>query len=91
MTARIARHVHVHGQVQGVFFRATARRRAESLGVVGFARNCPDGSVEIWAEGSPSAVESLIEFCRRGPRGAVVERVDVEDVAPSGERDFVVR
>jgi acylphosphatase len=91
MTARIARHVHVHGQVQGVFFRATARRRAESLGVAGFARNCPDGSVEIWAEGSPSAVESLIEFCRRGPRGAVVERVDVEDVAPSGERDFVVR
>jgi acylphosphatase len=84
----ILRRVVVHGRVQGVFFRDTTRRRAESLGVSGWAGNRPDGGVEAVFEGEPGAVESMIEFCREGPRGAVVERVEVSEDEPQGESGF---
>jgi acylphosphatase len=86
-----ARHVVVRGRVQGVWFRDSVRRLAASLGVAGWARNRLDGSVEVWAEGAPDAVEAVVAFCRDGPRRAVVEAIDVEDVAPAGVEGFEVR
>jgi len=77
--------------VQGVFFRAEARARAESLGVAGWIRNLPDGSVEAVFEGEDERVESMVEWCRRGPAGAEVEAVDVEREEPVGEAGFRVR
>jgi acylphosphatase len=73
----IRKRVLVHGFVQGVFFRDTVRSRAQAAGVSGWVRNNPDGTVEGAFEGGPEAVEQLVDFCRRGPRGAQVERVDV--------------
>ena len=88
-------HVFVSGRVQGVFFRQETLRRAQSRGVGGWVRNLPDGRVEAVFEGPHDAVESMVEWSRRGPRWAVVESVDVrreEPAAPPvGERRFVVR
>jgi acylphosphatase len=78
--------VRIRGRVQGVFFRAEARARAESLGLGGWVRNDPDGSVTAVFEGDPERVESMIEWCRRGPGGARVEEVEVsEETGPGGE------
>jgi acylphosphatase len=87
----IARRVVVHGSVQGVFFRDTTRRKADSRGVRGWVRNCSDGSVEALFEGDPEAVEAMVAFAREGPRGADVERVDVADAAPEGADGFQIR
>jgi len=87
----IRRRVVVHGGVQGVFFRDTARRLAVQRGVAGWARNVPDGTVEAVFEGDADAVERLVAFCREGPRGAFVERVDVFDEEPEGLSGFAIR
>jgi acylphosphatase len=87
----VARRAVVSGRVQGVWFRDSVRRLARSLGVTGWARNRADGSVEVWAEGPPDAVEKLVDFAREGPRRAVVERVEVEQVTPAGHERFEVR
>jgi acylphosphatase len=81
----------VTGAVQGVFFRVDARDRARSLGLAGWVRNRPDGSVEAVFEGDAERVESMVEWCRRGPRGAQVEDVEVEWSDPQGEPEFSVR
>lgn len=67
----------VHGRVQGVFFRAATKREAQSLGVNGWVRNLPDGRVEAIFEGEEDVVKMLVDFCRQGPRGAKVSKVDV--------------
>jgi acylphosphatase len=84
------KRVIVHGRVQGVFFRDTTRRTAQSRGVSGWVRNNPDGSVEAAFEGPEEAVDSMVRFCREGPRGAVVEHVDVRDEPPEGLTGFRV-
>ena len=84
----IRRRVIVHGRVQGVFFRDTTRRMATSRGLGGWVRNAPDGTVEAVFEGDAEAVESMVRWCREGPRGAVVERVEVSDEEPEGLSDF---
>jgi acylphosphatase len=83
--------VVVHGRVQGVFFRDSVRRMAASRGVGGWVRNNRDGTVEAAFEGAPDVVEALVDFCREGPRGAFVERVEVSEEDPQGEADFTVR
>lgn len=85
------RRVIVHGLVQGVFFRDTTRRLAERHDVAGWTRNNPDDTVEAVFEGRPEAVERLVHFVRTGPRGAVVERVDVFDEEPEGLSGFAIR
>jgi acylphosphatase len=84
----LRRRVIVHGRVQGVFFRDTARRMAQSRGVSGWARNNPDGSVEAVFEGEAEPVESMVRWCREGPRGAVVEEVEVVEEEPEGLEGF---
>jgi acylphosphatase len=77
--------------VQGVGFRYRARARAESLGVAGFVRNVSDGSVEAAFEGDDELVESMVDWCRRGPRGARVDDLEVSWQQPTGEQGFAVR
>ena len=84
-------HVRIRGRVQGVFFRAEARARAESLGIAGWIRNAEDGSVEAAFEGDEERVQSMVEWCRRGPAGALVDDVEVESEEPTGETGFRVR
>jgi acylphosphatase len=84
------RRVLVHGSVQGVFFRDSVRRLAQQRGVSGWVRNNRDGTVEAVFEGEPDAVDALVDFCRRGPRGAAVEHVDVHDEEPEGLTGFDV-
>jgi acylphosphatase len=86
----IRRRVRVQGLVQGVFFRDTVRRRARSTGISGWVRNNRDGTVEAVFEGEPEAVERLVRFCREGPRGAVVERIEVLEETPEGCSGFEV-
>ena len=83
--------VVVHGLVQGVFFRDSVRRRASGAGVSGWVQNTQTGTVEAVFEGEPEAVAQLVAFCREGPRGARVERVDVADEEPEGLTGFAIR
>jgi acylphosphatase len=85
------RRVVVQGRVQGVFFRETLRRRAESTSVAGWVHNRADGAVEAVLEGERDAVERLVEFCREGPRGASVDWVDVAAEEPKGLTGFEIR
>jgi acylphosphatase len=86
----IARRVVVRGRVQGVFFRDSARRAADSRGVAGWARNRDDGTVEAWFEGPEDAVASMVEWSRSGPSRAEVEGVDVTEAEPEGLSGFDV-
>lgn len=85
------RRVVVHGYVQGVFFRDSVRRLATQCGVRGWVRNTRAGTVEAVFEGDEDAVERLVAFCRSGPRGARVDRVDVAAEDAEGLRDFSIR
>ncbi|HEX4591880.1 MAG TPA: acylphosphatase [Gemmataceae bacterium] len=90
MTRRV--HLIVRGIVQGVGFRMYTMREAERLGLAGYVRNLPDGSVEIAAEGEAAAVDRLIAWAKHGPPGVVVEDVSVENGEPTGEfSDFGIR
>jgi acylphosphatase len=91
MTATIARDVVIGGDVQGVFFRDSARREARRLGVSGWVRNRADGRVEAHLEGPPDAVAELVLWCRSGPRHATVEDLEVTEAEPAGYDSFVVR
>jgi acylphosphatase len=82
--------VTVNGRVQGVFFRAEAQQEAGRLGVGGWVRNEPDGSVAGHFEGQPDAVDSMVAWCREGPRRARVDQVDVREAEPTGMQGFDV-
>jgi acylphosphatase len=83
--------VVVKGRVQGVFFRAETRNRAQQLGLAGWVRNNADGTVEAAFEGEPDKVESMLEWCRRGPAHAYVDDVEIAWEDPQGEQEFAVR
>jgi acylphosphatase len=81
----------VRGRVQGVGYRYFVLREAEGLGVSGFARNLPDGSVEVVAEGDDGPLQQLEERLRRGPSFAKVAAVERATVAPRGGQGFHIR
>ena len=82
---------HVTGHVQGVSYRASAAAHARKLGLVGWVRNLPDGSVELEAEGDDAKLAELVAWCEHGPPAARVTRVRIEELAPSGvERVFAI-
>ena len=83
MSVRIG--VTVHGRVQGVAFRHHTQCRAMELGVTGWVRNLPDGSVEGLFEGSDAAVSAMVEWCRTGPPSARVDRLDIRVGEYGGE------
>ena len=84
------RHVRIYGFVQGVGFRFAVERAASSRQVSGWVRNRGDGAVEAVFEGERQDVEALVDFCRHGPRGAEVERVEVEEESAEGLGGFRV-
>jgi acylphosphatase len=87
----VRRRVSVHGRVQGVGFRLSVARMADTRSVSGWVRNRADGTVEAVFEGEPEAVDALVRFSEVGPRGADVSRVDVVDEEPEGLAVFDVR
>lgn len=86
----IARRFVVGGRVQGVGFRWSTWETASRLGLSGWVRNRPDGSVEGWAEGDPAAVEALVAWLHRGPMGAGVRTVEVDEAVPAGLEAFEI-
>ena len=86
MTVRV--RLRIHGHVQGVSFRYYARRQASALGLSGWVRNRPDGTVEAEAQGPEDAVNRFIGWARDGPSLASVERVEVDRVPPQDGETF---
>jgi len=80
-------NIIINGSVQGVFFRANAKEIALSLGLKGYAKNLPNGAVEVVAEGPEDKLKELISFCKKGPEAAEVSKVDVEFSDASNEFD----
>ena len=80
----------VIGRVQGVSFRWYTQEQAHRLGVSGWVRNEPDGSVLLHAEGDDEAVDALVDWCRRGPSMAKVSDVAVREAAPTGATTFEI-
>jgi acylphosphatase len=92
MAERTRAHLIVSGRVQGVFFRAETSRAAQLYGVTGWVRNLSDGTVEAVVEGDRVDVDSLINWCKKGPPIASVDDVRVNWQAYQGEfKDFRVR
>ena len=91
MSASLGRKVRIYGRVQGVFFRQWALGQARALGVSGWVRNCPDGTVEAHLVGDETTLDKMVEALGRGPSQAQVEDITVEDVEPEEVEGFSVR
>ena len=87
----IGRKVRVFGRVQGVFFRQWAVNQARALGVSGWVRNCPDGTVEAHLTGEEGAVANMIEAMGQGPSQARVEDVMVDNIESEDVSGFSVK
>ncbi len=83
-------HLIIYGKVQGVYYRQSACGIAKQLGISGTVRNCIDGSVEVFAEGEESKMAEFLEWCRKGPKPARVDRIDINDEALKNFRGFVI-
>jgi acylphosphatase len=88
---RVGRRLSIGGRVQGVFFRQWTVEQARDLGVSGWVRNCPDGTVEAHLSGEEQPVMDLIDRMRRGPPAAEVAQVRVDEVPPEHGDRFEVR
>jgi acylphosphatase len=88
--ARVRKRLVVHGRVQGVWFRDSARLQAERHGLAGWVRNRPDGTVEAELEGLADDVEVVVRWFEHGPRDALVDRLEVTDLPTRGESGFAV-
>jgi acylphosphatase len=85
-------HVYISGLVQGVFFRARTHEQARMLGLVGWVRNLPDGRVEAVFAGDEDKVDRAIQFCRVGPREAIVKDIAIhEEIWTDEFDDFSIR
>lgn len=91
MVDAVARKIRLYGRVQGVFFRQWSVHQARELGVAGWVRNMPNGSVEAYVTGEGDAVVAMVERLRQGPAGARIEDVLVEDAAIEEIDGFSVR
>lgn len=83
--------IRVYGKVQGVFFRASTQDKAESLGILGWVKNEPDGTVKIEAEGPEQQMQEFIDWCKQGPTYAKVEKVDLKEDNPQGFVRFEIK
>lgn len=82
--------LRIQGKVQGVFFRASMKQKADELAVHGWVRNCADGSVEAHVQGTNGHLEAIIAWAAKGPEQAVVQAVDKEPVAPIKSSGFSI-
>ncbi|WP_226663841.1 acylphosphatase [Alteriqipengyuania lutimaris] len=81
---QVARHLILHGRVQGVFYRDWTVQTARSLGLAGWVRNLPDGTVEAHLEGEETALARMIEAMHDGPPRAAVDRIEQHDIPAEG-------
>lgn len=89
---RVRVQLKIQGRVQGVFYRQSTKETALRLGLTGWVRNCPDGSVEAAFEGEAEAVDAAIEWCRQGPPSARVTEVSINRLCCEGETNgFAIR
>jgi acylphosphatase len=72
-------NIRIYGKVQGVFFRYNAKKLADKLGVNGWVRNCPDDTVHIMAEGNNDKIKVFINWCRHGPIGSNVRKIEIKE------------
>lgn len=84
-------NILITGRVQGVWYRASAHRKANELRLTGFVRNMPDGSVYAEAEGPLENLRAFVEWCWEGPELAKVENVDVQEDIPQGFERFEIK
>lgn len=82
---RVRVRLRIEGRVQGVYFRASTVQQAKRMGLTGWVMNCPDGSVEVVAEGPRPNIDELIAWCHQGPPGAIVNQVSLRYEAYKGE------
>jgi acylphosphatase len=80
--------IHISGRVQGVGFRWNAAHHARIHGINGFVKNAPDGTVLIEAEGSEPGLRDFVEWCKTGPRSAMVESVNINSLPLMNYPDF---
>lgn len=80
-------HLRISGQIQGVFFRRSAKLEAEKLEIVGWIRNNADGSVEVMAQGPNETIDKFIAWSKKGPPFAKVEKVEVEWLSENQDFD----
>jgi acylphosphatase len=83
--------LRVFGKVQGVFFRQSAKEKAIELDLTGFARNEPDGTVYLEAEGETESLDQFREWCKVGPSRASVSRVEAKNAAAKGFKSFIIK
>ena len=86
----ITKHVLVSGVVQGVGYRAWTQHEAGRRNLVGWVRNCDDGRVEATLQGSPDAVEAMLDAMRQGPAMARVDEIITQDTEALPTRNFEV-
>lgn len=84
-------NIRVSGKVQGVFFRASTKEKAQALHITGFVRNAPAGSVYIEAEGEAENLKQFIHWCHKGPESARVDRCDVNEASLIGYQNFTIQ
>lgn len=83
--------IRVHGKVQGIFFRDSAKIEAERLGIKGFAKNNADGTVYIEAEGEEKTLKEFLDWCSKGPQGAEVQKVEHDAIPVQNFKNFLIR
>jgi acylphosphatase len=83
--------IRVSGRVQGVYFRASTKEKADELGISGWVKNERDGSVYIEAQAAEAALEKFIEWCKRGPSHAKVETFDLREIESKSFSGFEIR
>jgi len=84
-------HLVIKGKVQGVFYRASAKEKAEDLGITGWVKNTREGFVEAVACGNDKAVQQFIEWCKKGPSNARVDDVVVTEQSPEQLNGFTIK
>ena len=82
--------INIYGRVQGVWFRVSAKKKADELGLSGSVKNQPDGSVRIEVTGQFLPVQEFVKWCHIGPELARVENVEVEDISPLKTKGFEI-
>ncbi len=83
-------HLLITGKVQGVFYRASAKEKALMLGISGWIKNTKEGAVEAIITGSQENIETFIDWCKQGPRHAIVENVIVKPSEPQTFKTFSI-
>ena len=84
-------HLIISGRVQGVFFRDNTRRKAKELGLTGYAKNLPDGNVEVVAEGNEDKINELIKFMKKSPGIASVTGIQIKHKEPENFKNFEIK